>query len=245
MGFKGGKCPHRPHLFIKQSAWNRGVIDSFYIFPPRKAWRTQCTLARWHKQQGNPRAQKIRCTCTFNCLCKLHLSSNCATAMELKGSTTCRNLKTLEAIQRILLTNNKKNKHASVFSLSSAKHIILRLLAQSQRRLQSPTLFQVYSQWQHYALLQQMPGDDIKAHTHVWAQFWSSTWLLNLFLSSLIRNNYLQLKDCKKLPHVTNPTCYPQRSSLETLTRKRIPAAGYQMIFSFQFDFDNNQKSQK
>lgn len=165
--------------------------------------------------------------------------------MELKGSTTCRNPKTLEAIQRIFLTNNKKNKHASVFSLSSAKHIVPRLLAQSQRRLQSPTLFQVYSQWQHNTLLQQMPGDGIKVHTHVWAQFWSYTWLLNLFLSSLIRNKYLQLKDHKELPHVTNPTCCPRRNPLETLTRKRIPAAGYQMIFFFQFGFDNNHKSQK
>lgn len=238
MGFKRGKCPHRPHLFIKQPAWNRGVIDSFYILPPRKALRTRCTLARWHKQWGSPRAQKIRCTCDFNCLCKLHLSSKCTTAMELKGSTTCRNLKTLEAIQKILLTNNKKTSMHLFFLSPGGKHIIVRLLDQCQRSLQSPTLFQVYSQWQHKTLLQQMPGGGIKVHTHVCAQFWSYTWLLNLFLSSLIRHKYLQLKDCKELPDVTNPTCCPWRNSLKMLTRKRVPAGSSipdDLLFSIWF----------
>lgn len=171
MGFKWGKCPHRPHLFMKPPAWNRGVIDSFHIFPPRKALRTRCTLACWHRPGGVWEPKKIQCTCDFNCLCKLHLSSKRATAVELKGSTTCRNLKTLEAIQRILLTNNKKTSMHLFFLSPVLNTSYWDCWLRVKQVSKVPLCSKCIPNWQHNTLLQQMPGDGIKVHKHVWTEF--------------------------------------------------------------------------
>lgn len=127
-------------------------------------------------------------------LWKLHLSSEHTTAVELKGSIIYRNLKTLETIQRILLANTTKTS-MHLFFLSPKLNTSHRLLAQSQRSLQSPSLFQVCSQRQRNTLFQQTWTSILNArrlHSSTYtcipmAQFRFDTWLLNPFLFSLIR----------------------------------------------------------
>lgn len=163
---------------------------------------------------------KKRHTCIFNCLRKLHLSSEGTTAMELKRQHNIQEPQDLGNHTKDPPHKYYKSKHASVFSLSSAKHIRLRLLA--QRSLQSPSLFQVYSQQQRNTLLRQAWTSVLNArrwHSHTYTcthmpRFQFDTRLLNPFLFSLIRNKCLQLKDCKELPDPTKHTCCLQKNSL-------------------------------
>lgn len=218
------KGTHRPHLY-KTPACNRWVINSFYIFPPRKALRTWCT-SLWHsdtKQQGGPRALKKLAHVHFQLLVetapliRAHLER-----WELKGSTIYRNLKSLETIQRILLTNNTKSSmhlfFLSVVLNTSHRDCWLRVKKVSKVLLCSKCI----------------PDGSVGTNAGRWhsstytcihmAQFQFDTRLLNPFLFLLIGNKYRQLKDCKELPDPTKPTRCTWRNPSGVLTGRRALA---------------------